>query len=465
MPDNVGTTLSGTSVFSSQNGVHMNERSAPSGFAAVRRDPIGRRLLTVQALSELGDFVGLSALMLLTYARTGSVLGPAAVFAARTVPSLLVGTAFSGWLDRPPRRAALVTMALFGAVVVGTVALVPTLVVALTAAALLGASRTAYLSVSTGAVADAVPVELRGRFYALSSTINQSAQVIGFVGGTSATLVFGSRASLGFDAVTFVVGAMVLRRLPYLAPHVRDRRPSPLEGLRTIRAIPTLRWLAPVVWVSALGTALPETVAPHLAHGSGELPLVMGAAPFGMMVGALLLGRKDFFVDVRRQFLCAALLAGAFASGTAVVAITSAAWPLIIVNLLVGAGTAWEIGARATFASKTPPERMAQVQATMVASITAIEGVGVLGIGLLMTVIGPWVGYGLVAIPLALTTLPRLARRREWDVEEPLAVIELSVSLGGDAVGERERTVVLTEHGGSELDDAMVECVRGQPAQ
>ena len=38
---------------------------------------MAKRLLTVQAISEAGDFVGLSALLVLSYTRTGSVLGPA----------------------------------------------------------------------------------------------------------------------------------------------------------------------------------------------------------------------------------------------------------------------------------------------------------------------------------------------------------------------------------------------------
>src|SRR3954471_1457792 len=109
-----------------------------SGFREGFSDPVAGRFVRVQALSELGDFVGLSALMLLTYARTGSVLGPATVFAARTIPSLVVGTALSGWLDRPPRRGALITMAIVGAFVVSTVAVFPTVIFALCAAAMLG---------------------------------------------------------------------------------------------------------------------------------------------------------------------------------------------------------------------------------------------------------------------------------------------------------------------------------------
>ena len=82
-----------------------------SAYGPVLEHPVAKRLLTVQAISEAGDFVGLSALLVLSYTRTGSVLGPAGVYAARTLPSLAVGTVFSGWLDRPPRRAALVTLA------------------------------------------------------------------------------------------------------------------------------------------------------------------------------------------------------------------------------------------------------------------------------------------------------------------------------------------------------------------
>jgi MFS family permease len=224
-----------------------------------------------------------------------------------------------------------------------------------------------------------------------------------------------------------------------------------------------LRLLAPVVWVSSLGSALPETLAPLLAHGSGELPLVMGAAPFGMMAGALLLGRNDLFVDIRRQLVCAVALAAAFAAGAIAIGLSSAVWPLIAANVAIGAAGVWIIGARATFASSTPPDRMAQVEATMVASITVIEGAGVLGIGLLVTMIGTWAGYGVVAVALALATVPRL-RRHERDVEVPLAVIELTASSGGDPVCEPQGTVVLAEHGGRELDDAVVAGIDRQPA-
>src|SRR5205807_1509734 len=185
-----------------------------SAYGPVLEHPVAKRLLTVQAISEAGDFVGLSALLVLSYTRTGSVLGPAGVYAARTLPSLAVGTVFSGWLDRPPRRAALVTLALGGALVVGTAAVFPTVAAALAVAAVLGALRTASVSITTATVAETVETSIHRPFFALANTINQMAQVIGILTGAGVTLAVGATSALGFDAATFAAAAALLAGLP-----------------------------------------------------------------------------------------------------------------------------------------------------------------------------------------------------------------------------------------------------------
>jgi len=184
-------------------------------------------------------------------------------------------------------------------------------------------------------------------------------------------------------------------------------------------SIPTLRLLAPAVWATSIGSALPETLAPQIAQ-KAELPFLMAAAPFGMMAAALTLGRADVLVDLRRQLMVAASLAGAFGCGAFVLGVGGRGWLVLVVNMGIGASSVWIVGARATFANHTPPDQMAQVEATMVASITLVEGAGVLGIGLLVTLIGPWVGYALVAVPIACTTLPLLSRSRP-----PLIALEV----------------------------------------
>ena len=386
---------------------------ADRGFSAVLTDPVAGRLLVSKAISEIGDFVGLAALLVLAYRETGSVIGPAAVFAARTLPAVLVGTVFSNWLDRPPRRGALVVLAFTGAVLVAAVAVHPTVVVALAIAALLGAHRTAAVSVSSGAVVDGIAPERRGAFFALSTTINQSAQAVGFLIGAAATVAIGARASLMFDAATFVAAGAVLVRMPTISTSRRDRRPGPIEGLRTIFSEPTLRVLAPIVWVAMLGMALPETVAPRIGHGV-LLPLLMAAAPFGAMVAALTFGRGNALRDISRQLHLVLLLGIGFGFGAIVLASGGSPWLLVAVNGAVGVASVWVVGARTTFADRTPAGRMAQVEATMVASIVVTEGLGVLGLGWLATTAGPWAGYAVVAVCTIGATAPKL-----WPLRRP----------------------------------------------
>lgn len=379
------------------------------GFAAVLDDRVARRLLAVQAVTELGDFVGLSALVLLTYRQTGSVLGPAGVLAARTLPSLCVGTVMSGWLDRPERRRALIGLALVGGLLVSIAAVHPTLIAALGVAALLGASRTAYVGIGAGIIVQCIDSERRGPFYALTNTINQSAQALGFLGGASATLLLGARASLGFDAVTFAVAAVLLAGLPKVAPAPSARRAKAGDGLRILLGDRTLRMLTPAVWASVLGLVLPETIVARVVHGAA-LPFVMAAAPVGMMLGAVTIGRGDALDRLRTQLRLAVLCGTAFLGGAAVVAAGGPAWAIGMANLSVGVFGVWLVGARTTFSRLTPPGRMAQVEAAMVCSNVMVEGVGVLVLGALVTVAGPASGYAAAALLILVTSLPRLVR-------------------------------------------------------
>ena len=108
-----------------------------SRYGAALRSPIGARLLASQSIGELGDFVGLTALVLLAYEHSGSVLGAAGVYGANAVLKVATATWGVAWLDRIPRRTALAGLSLGGALVVAAPAVFPNLTVALLAAALL----------------------------------------------------------------------------------------------------------------------------------------------------------------------------------------------------------------------------------------------------------------------------------------------------------------------------------------
>lgn len=390
--------------------------AGPVGYRGVLSEAVSRRLLITQSISEMGDFVGLSALLILTYRETGAVVGPGAVFAARAFPALFVGTVASGWLERPERRSALVTLALIGAAVVTVVAVEPTLTIALCATAVLGATRTAAISVTAGAIVDAVPLEVRGGYFALSSTVNQASQVVGFLGGTAITLGLGVPTSLGLDAASFVAAAFILRGLPPIMKTVRKRRPLPTAGVRTLLAQPVLRLVGPVVWVGACGTALPETIAPSVTHGA-ELGVVMASFPFGMMIAASFSAHNKGRVlnRVMDQLRTAVAFGLAFGLGAVVLYVWGGSWLLAAANLLLGMASVWVIGVRTTFARFTPPGHMVQVEAVMVAAIVLGEGLGTLGLAFVADAAGPGASYAIMA---GLTTcMAVLALRRARHVQ------------------------------------------------
>jgi MFS family permease len=374
----------------------------PAGYRQALRHPVAVRLLAAKGVSELGDFVGLAALLLLAYQQTDSVLGPAAVFAARTVPALLVATVFSGWLDVPPRRTALVWLSIVGGVVICAPAAVPRSAVAIAAAGVLGAVRAAYRSIHMAVVAESVDAAVRLPFFGLVVLANQVAQVGGILAGASVALITGPRAALLADAVTFGICAVVLATLPTEPQRVRGKRPPPTEGLRIIWRQPVLRVIALATWATMLSANLPETLAAGVAS-RGWVPAVMAGSAFGGAVFAAFVGRTAFLANVANQLTVAFALGMALLLAGAVTGVGGPDWALATANALIGAGGGWLIGAQATFAKLAPPERMGQVEASIVAANIIVGGAGVLLLGWLADLGGAALAYCAGAVPVLVT--------------------------------------------------------------
>lgn len=394
------------------------DKRADRGFRAATRDPVAGRLLLAAAVSEAGDFVGQAALILLTYHATGTVMGPAAVLAAGTLPTLLVGTVFGPLLDRPRRRTALVSLTLIGAAACSAVAAAPVFVAAVIAAFVLGAARIAYVGISVGAVTDAVAEDNRPAFFALLTTINDGAQIVGFLTGSAATLAFGARWALGADAVSFLIGAAVLSRLPGLPAHQPEEEPGPLSGFRAIRRTRPLLLIAPVVFVTMCGASLPETLAPRLARGVA-LPFVMVAYPLGSILAGVVVARSRLLGSIRIQLRLALICGVAFATGALAVWAGVGPWPIAGANFVIGAGSIWIVGARTTFAREAPPHLMAQIEASMVAALTIGNGLGTLALSGLATTVGPGWAYGTESLVGVAVAAAALAAHRRQPVPAP----------------------------------------------
>ncbi|MGV9215867.1 hypothetical protein ACTFTM_28785 [Micromonospora sp. RB23] len=386
-----------------------DEQLTPSpGYRALFRHPVASRLVIARGISELGDFVGLAALLLLAYDQTNSVLGPAAVYAARTLPALLVATVFSGWLDVPARRTLLVWLSVAGAALIAVPAAVPEPLPAIVAAGLLGAVRAAYASVNIAVVAEAVEAPLRLPLFGLSAFANQAGQVVGLLAGASLTVALGSRVALLIDLGSFLVAAMVLAGLPKRPHRSRGPRPPATAGVRIIAGHPVLRGVALLTLATMLSGALPETLAPDLADGAWR-PAVLAASALGGAAFVLVVGRSRWLGRLAGQVTVAAALGGALLLSGVLAAVDAPLWALTVGNALIGAGGGWLIGAQATFARLAPLERMGQVEATIVAANIVTSGIGIFLLGGVAAVLSPAASYltaGVVLLTVVLLTRP-----------------------------------------------------------
>jgi MFS family permease len=356
------------------------------GYRAVLRHPVAGRLIGVKGISELGDFVGLAALLLLGYQQTGSLLGAAAVYTARALPAILVATLLGGWLDVPPRRPTLSVLAFAGAAALVLPVMVPAASTALVASAILGAVRAAYVAVTTAVVAESVEREIQLPYFGMAAVINSSVQVAGIAVGSGLTVALGPRVALLADLVSFLIAGVVLALLPIGSQREHRDRLPPGAGFVLIWRQPTLRVLALLTWATLVCSVLPETVATNAPRG--WIPAVMAASAFGGAVFAWVAGITVFLERPLNQARTASVLGLALIGGAFVLFAGGHPVLLVLANLLIGAATGWTVGAQATFARLAPAGRMGQLEATMIASNLFLEGVGVLALSLVAVAAG-----------------------------------------------------------------------------
>ncbi|GAA0218703.1 MFS transporter [Cryptosporangium japonicum] len=356
------------------------------GYRTVLRHPVAGRLIGVKAISELGDFVGLAALLLLGYQQTGSLVGAAAVYTARALPAILVATLLGGWLDVPPRRPTLSLLALAGAGALALPSAFPSASTALAASALLGAVRAAYLAVTTAVVAESVERDIQLPYFGLAAVINLLVQVGGIAAGSALTIALGPRVALLVDLASFVLAAAILAVLPIAEERTRRDRLPPGAGFVLIWRQPTLRVLALLTWATLVCSVLPETVATNAPKG--WIPAVMAASALGGAAFTFVAGRTVFLERPLNQARTSAVLGIALVVGALVLFAGGHPLLLVLVNLVIGGATGWTVGAQATFARLAPPGRMGQLEATMIASNVFLEGVGVLALSLAAVAVG-----------------------------------------------------------------------------
>jgi len=389
------------------------------------RKPQFRRLAASYAVNEMGDWMGIVALSVLVYDRTGSALATAALFLGTRFLPALIAPIMVARIERPAPRYALPTIYCGEAVAFGALALFAGDHFLLAGVVVLAAVDGALALTGralTRAVVAAV-LEPSGELRAGNAVLN-----VAFTGGAAigpgiAGLIvagFGVQTALLLDAVSFYAIAWILFRagpLPHIEPDPGRVRERVRAGLAYIRERTTLRRLllaqgAAFVFFAAV---IPiEVIYSKQTLGTGDsgYGLLLASWGAGMLLGSLI------FARARRAPLPILLFFSTLAVGASYLGLAGA--PSLAVacaaSLVGGAGNGVQwVSAISAVQELTVAGMQARVMSVLESIGAAMPGVGYLLGGLVASAGTPRTTFLVAGLGvLAILAIASLVMGKKW---------------------------------------------------
>lgn len=375
-----------------------------------------------RAVSFTGEGVGRTALVL--YAATHGTTAVSLVLLAIALPRFL-GPLAGALADRLDQRTLMAVCETGQAAVFATLAVfLPPLPVLLALVLVSGLLATAFRPAGRGAVPALVPERNLGRANALLSTAFNLQVAVGPTLGGLAVQLGGDRIAFAVNAVTFLVSALILTRLPRLRP-TGDHSglwAETVAGLRFVATTPGPRALALSLFVAVSFAAIDNVALVFLVsdqlHGSAaEFGLTQAAFGVGMLVasGLLVVGRGSTVA-----LMIGGLLLGA--TGTVATAFLPTVLAVAVAQLVAGAGNGTENVATDTLVQRITPRHLLGRAFGAIATAAQLgSAVAYVVAGPLVSAVGPrgaflvaGVGCGCALLVLA----PALRAAARTDVED-----------------------------------------------
>ncbi len=330
------------------------------------RNPALRLLWGARTVSFLGDAVATVALVLLVSGPDGGGSTVGALLLAQTLPRLL--GPFAGTVaDRIDQRQLMRGCDLGQAALVGLIALalppLPVLLVIVAGASILA---TLFAPAGRSALPVLVPDEDLPRANALlGSSLNVSLALGPALGGLVAAEA-GVRGALALDALSFVVSATLLGRLPPLpaAPQESVAAASFLAETRagwsfvvrhaTARAVALGLFLV-VIFAALDNVALVFLVRDALDGGAAGYGLSASAYGLGMVAATLVLVQAGSRIAPASVLLSGIAFMGV---GTLVTGLAPTVGIAVAAQGMAGVGNGWENTANETLIQQTVPRPM-----------------------------------------------------------------------------------------------------------
>lgn len=383
------------------------------------RQPLFRRLAASYAINELGDWMGIIALSVLVFDRTGSALATSALFLGTRFLPALFAPVLVAEAEKPPPRFALPVIycgeaAAFGALAVLADHFSLPLVVAL--AAVDGALALAGRALTRSVVAAAL--EPSGELRAGNALLNVSFTGGAAVGPALAGLIvagLGVQSALLLDAVSFYVVACILfgaGTMPRAEPEPGRMRDRVRAGIAYIRGETALRRLltaqgAAFVFFAAVLPVEVVYVKETLGSTDTGYGVMLASWGVGMVAGSLL------FARVRQASLAYLLFFSTLAVGAGYLGLAAA--PTLAVacgaSVVGGAGNGIQWVAAISAVQELTAEAMqARVMSVLESIGAAMPGVGFALGGLIAVLASPRTtflvaGAGVIVIVVVMAPL------------------------------------------------------------
>jgi len=415
------------------------------------RDPLEkpqfRRLAASYGLNELGDWMGIVALSVLVFDRTGSALATATLFLGTRFLPALVAPILVAKVEQPPPRVALPTIYCGEAAAFSALALLAGgdfFLVGVVALAVVDGTLALTGRALTRAVVAAL-LEPSGELRAGNAVLNVAFTASAAIGPGIAGLIvagFGVQTALLLDAISFYAIACILLTagpLPQAAPDPGRASERLRAGIAYIRERPTLRRLltaqgAAFVFFAAVIPIEVIYTKQTLGTGDSGYGLMLASWGVGMVVGGLV------FARVRRASLPVLLFFGTLAVGAGYLGLAAA--PTLAAacgaSVLGGAGNGVQwVSAISAVQELTVPGMQARVMSVLESIGAAMPGVGYLLGGLLASATSPrttflvaGVGvFGILAISVAVMGRKWPDSREKADERTVDAEVEIMVEL------------------------------------
>lgn len=372
------------------------------GYRGIFANTEYRALFGAQTISVIGDQFARVALSVLVFDRTHSPAWTALTYGLTFLPDLVGGPLLSGLADRYPRRLLMVTADLARAVLVSLMA-VPGMPIAVVCALLIAVQLiSAPANAARGAL---LPIVLGEADYpagqAAMQSVMQGAQVVGFAGGGALVATIGTSGVLLADAGTFtasalLVWALVRTRPPAATDTDTVRRawwPDFVAGTKLVWTDRRLRALVGFACISGfyiVGEALAVPYAHALGNGAVAVGFMFAGYAAGAAIGMLVVARLAKPLRLR--------LLSPLAVGTSLPLVACFADPglvlVIVVFVVSGAGSAYQVIASTTFVIAVPDSRRGQAFGLAVTALKVSQGLGVTLAGLAAEGAAPYLVVG-----------------------------------------------------------------------